>query len=116
MKQIELVIRTLENSTVVKEEVLSRFDCEDHLTEKEPLHFSGLCIDLIQHQISYEKKELPLTEKEYQELIWEKIKEINQQLPVFKHIKKISITTEPLIKTTTQKVKRQEEIKRILGK
>lgn len=64
MKQIELVIRTLENSTVVKEEVLSRFDCEDHLTEKEPLHFSGLCIDLIQHQISYEKKELPLTEKD----------------------------------------------------
>ena len=70
MKQIELVIRTLENSTVVKEEVLSRFDCEDHLTEKEPLHFSGLCIDLIQHQISYETKELPLTEKEYQVFVY----------------------------------------------
>lgn len=53
------------------------------------------------------------TEKEYQECIWEKVKDINQQLPVFKHIKKISITTEPLIKTTTQKVKRYEELKRV---
>ena len=71
MKQIELVIRTLENSTVVKEEVLSRFDCGNHLPEKEkPLHFSGLCIDLIQHQISFKKKELPLTEKEYQVFVY----------------------------------------------
>ena len=53
------------------------------------------------------------TEKEYQEIIWQKIKEINKELPVFKHIKKITITTEPLIKTTTQKVKRYEELKRI---
>lgn len=53
------------------------------------------------------------TEKEYQECIWDKVKDINQQLPVFKHIKKISITTEPLIKTTTQKVKRYEELKRV---
>ncbi len=53
------------------------------------------------------------TEKEYEKIIWEKIKEINQELPVFKHIKKITITTEPLIKTTTQKVKRYEELKRV---
>ena len=53
------------------------------------------------------------TEKEYQEIIWQKIKEINKELPVFKHIKKITITTEPLIKTTTQKVKRYEELKRV---
>ncbi len=52
-------------------------------------------------------------EKEYEKIIWEKIKEINQELPVFKHIKKINITTEPLIKTTTQKVKRYEELKRV---
>ena len=30
------------------------------------INYSGLCIDPIQHQVSYEKKELPLTEKEYQ--------------------------------------------------
>ena len=69
MKQIELVIRTLENSTVVKEEVLSRFDCEDHLTEKEPLHFSGLCIDLIQHQVYKGGLEIALTYTEFEILI-----------------------------------------------
>ena len=53
------------------------------------------------------------TEKEYKDNIWEEIKEINKQLPVFKHIKKITITTEPLIKTTTQKVKRYEELKKV---
>lgn len=50
-------------------------------------------------------------EKEIEEFMWQKIKEINKDLPVYKHIKKIKITTEPLIKTTTQKVKRYEELK-----
>ena len=50
-------------------------------------------------------------EDEIEEFIWEKIKELNKDLPVYKHIKKIKITTEPLIKTTTQKVKRYEELK-----
>lgn len=53
------------------------------------------------------------TQKEYQEEIWKRIKEINQTLPDYKHIKEISITKEPLIKTTTQKVKRFQEMKKI---
>ncbi len=53
------------------------------------------------------------TEKAYKDSIWEEIKDINKQLPVFKHIKHITITTEPLIKTTTQKVKRYEELKKV---
>lgn len=52
-------------------------------------------------------------EKEYQEIIWKEIKKINETLPVFKHIKKIQITTEELVKTTTQKVKRYEELKKL---
>ncbi len=53
------------------------------------------------------------TEKEYSDIIWKKIKEINKELPVFKHIKNITITTEPLMKTTTQKIKRYEELKKV---
>ena len=53
------------------------------------------------------------TEKEYQEILWNEIKEINKKLPIFKHIKNISITTQALAKTTTQKVKRYEELKSI---
>ena len=52
-------------------------------------------------------------ESEYKEAIWKEIKEINKQLPVFKHIKKIEITTQELEKTTTQKVKRYKELQKI---
>ena len=53
------------------------------------------------------------TPEEYKKLIWEDIKNINKELPTYKHIKEISITTEPLEKTTTQKVKRYVEMKKM---
>lgn len=54
------------------------------------------------------------TKKEYKELVWKDIKEINKELPVFKRIKELIITTEPLEKTTTQKIKRFKELDKIL--
>ena len=36
-------------------------------------------------------------------------------MPAYKYIREITVTDKELIKTTTQKVKRQEEIKKILG-
>lgn len=53
------------------------------------------------------------TEEEYKEEIWKEIKEINKNLPLFKHIKKIEITTKELEKTTTQKVKRYKELQKV---
>lgn len=50
---------------------------------------------------------------EYKQAIWEDIKEINRNLSVFKRIKELKITTEPLEKTTTQKIKRFKEIAKI---
>lgn len=55
------------------------------------------------------------TEKELYEIIWNKIKELNKTFPRYKHIQKMILTKEELIKTTTKKVKRQEEMKRILA-
>ena len=49
-----------------------------------------------------------------QSKIWSDIKQINTKLTTFKHIKKLIVTDEPMIKTTTAKVKRFEEIKKIL--
>ena len=43
------------------------------------------------------------------------IKEINKTFPPYKYIKNMILTDQELIKTTTQKIKRQEEIKKILG-
>ena len=51
---------------------------------------------------------------DYHSIIWEDIKKINKTMPTYKYIRHLIITTEELIKTTTQKVKRQDEIARIL--
>lgn len=46
---------------------------------------------------------------------WNLIKnQINKKMPTYKYLKNVIITEEPLIKTTTNKVKRFEEIKKIL--
>ena len=54
------------------------------------------------------------TEEKLREKIWQDIKEINKELPTYQHIKNIIVTDEPMIKTTTAKVKRYEEIKKII--
>ena len=53
------------------------------------------------------------TDEELKDILWEKIKEVNLTFPKYKHIKKLLVTHEELIKTTTKKVKRQEEMKKI---
>ncbi len=53
--------------------------------------------------------------EELREELWLLIKtRINKKMPTYKYIKNLIITEEPLIKTTTNKVKRHEEIKRIM--
>lgn len=55
-----------------------------------------------------------MDEEEIKELIWKEIKKINSGMSNYKHIKKLIITDEPMIKTTTQKIKRYEEIAKII--
>lgn len=55
-----------------------------------------------------------ISEEELKETIWKDIKEINTKLTNYKHIKNLIITDEPMIKTTTNKVKRKEEMKKII--
>ena len=54
-----------------------------------------------------------ISEDDLKEIIWKDIKKVNSTLANYKHIKKLIITDEPMIKTTTQKVKRFEEIKKL---
>ena len=61
-----------------------------------------------------EEKYAGKTEDELYQIIWEQIKELNKSFPRYKHIQKLILTDEELIKTTTKKVKRQEEMKKIL--
>lgn len=53
-------------------------------------------------------------ENELKEIIWKEVKKVNKTMPAYKYIREISITDKELIKTTTQKVKRFEEIKTVI--
>ena len=54
------------------------------------------------------------TDNEIYSVLNNKIKEINKTMPAYKSIRGIYLSEEPLIKTTTSKIKRQEEIKTIV--
>lgn len=51
------------------------------------------------------------TEEELRKIAWEKIKEVNSGFPKYKHIQKLMTSHTELIKTSTKKIKRFEEIK-----
>lgn len=72
-------------------------------------------------KIVYDKDEIKdilgyINEDDIYKYMKQKISEINQNMPAYKHIRGIIVTDEELIKTTTAKVKRHEEIAKILGK
>ena len=56
-----------------------------------------------------------IKKEELENIIWQKIKEINKTFPPYKYIKNMILTDEELIKTTTKKVKRNEELKKLGG-
>ena len=72
MEQIEIILRTTASSGKVTERLLAKFDTEKPATESDKvLQYSGLRIDPVQHQISYQGKVLPLTETyEFQTLVY----------------------------------------------
>lgn len=73
-----------------------------------------ICAKIVYKEETMKELYPDLKEQDYEPKIWEEVKKVNQTLSDFKHIKKITITTEPLIKTTTQKVRRAQELERTL--
>ena len=71
----------------------------------------------IQYNKEYIEKNMNgISEKELYDIAWNDIKKINQTLPTYKYIKKLFLTDEEMIKTTTAKIKRFKEIEKILEK
>lgn len=74
---------------------------------------------ILNAKIVYNKDEVAekmgdITEEKLKEFYWNKIKTVvNKKMPTYKYVKNIVITDEALIKTTTNKVKRFEEIKKM---
>lgn len=51
------------------------------------------------------------SEFDIKDVLWKEVKKINKTMPKYKYIKQIAVTDVELIKTTTRKVKRFEEMK-----
>ena len=63
MEQIEIILRSTDPTGKVTEQLLAKFDTEKPATESdEVLEYSGLCIDSLRHQASYQGQEISLTE------------------------------------------------------
>ena len=72
-----------------------------------------LCAKIIYDKEMLKQLKGEKTEEEYKEMFWEQIKEMNKGLPIYKKIKNITLSTEELAKTTTHKIKRYEELKKV---
>lgn len=71
-----------------------------------------LSVKVVYNEEYIKEKHSDIAEEKLKEIIWNDIKEINKKLPNYKHIKNLIITNEPMIKTTTAKIKRFEELKK----
>ena len=85
-------------------------------------------LDLAQESMVYEKDDRicakivystdnplikDMSEDDIHASIEKSIKELNKNLPIYKYIREFTLSNEPLIKTTTQKIKRHEEMSKI---
>ena len=73
-----------------------------------------VAIKVVYNQDKAKEKYGDISEEELYNKIWNQIKDVNKTLPPYKYIKHMILTDKPLIKTTTQKIKRKEEIKTVL--
>ena len=55
-----------------------------------------------------------ITEDEIKDKVWNWVKEINKTMPKYKYVKKLILTDEELVKTTTLKIKRNIEMEKIM--
>ena len=103
--EIEMIINRLEE---VKECIVYGIpDTKDENDVK-------LSVKIVYDKDVIDEKYPNVSKEGLEDIIWQKIKEINKTFPPYKYIKNMILTDQELIKTTTQKVKRNEEIKILL--
>ena len=72
-----------------------------------------ICAKLVYDPETVKEKYNEEDEDKIQEALWQEVKKVNKTMPAYKYIREIKVTTKDFIKTTTQKIKRQEEMKNI---
>ena len=101
-EEIELLINNL---PYVSESMVFGYPKEDDVMLSVKITYNEEYVKNSMNDISYD---------ELYKTIWNDIKEINKTLPTYKYLKKLFLTNEEMIKTTTAKVKRFQEIEKIL--
>ena len=75
-----------------------------------------LSVKVVYSKDKVKEKYGDISEEEIRNIIWDRIKnEVNTTVPRYKHIMNMILTDQELIKTTTKKVKRNEEMKVIMN-
>ena len=74
-----------------------------------------LSVKVVYNEDTVKEKYGEISEKEIYDIIWKQIKDLNSTFPTYKHIKGLIISKEELIKNSSKKVKRFEEMKVILN-
>ena len=105
-EELELLINRLE---LVEESMVFGLPSEEDKNDVK------LSVKIVYNQEVVKEKYADKTEDELYQIIWNEIKELNKTFPNYKHIKNMILTKEELIKTTTKKIKRFEEMKVILN-
>ncbi len=104
-EELEMLVNRLD---IVKESMVYGLPDKDDKNDIDP------AIKIVYDKEIAKERYSDKTQDELFEIIWNEIKEINKTLPKYKYIKHMILTDEDLIKTTTNKIKRQEELKLIL--
>lgn len=104
-EELEILVNRLE---LVEESMVFGFPSKEDETDVK------VSVKIVYNKEVVKEKYNDKSEEELYQIIWEQIKELNKSFPRYKHIQKMFLTNEELIKTTTKKVKRQEEMKKIL--
>ena len=103
-EELETIINRLE---LVSESMLFG------LPDKQDKNDVKLSVKIVYDKEIVKEKYPEKTEEEVYQIIWQQVKEINKGFPRYKHIQNVILTDKELIKTSTKKVKRQEEMKLI---
>ena len=98
-EELELLVNTI---PLVKESMVYGIGKDEDLK-------LAVRVTLNEEFIEHEYKERP-TDKQFHDMIWKSIKDINRTLTTYKAIKKLIVKKEDFVKTTTMKSKRKDEL------
>lgn len=113
------VIVLKNGKNIYPDEIESLINRLDYVSESMVFGFPKEDDLIVSAKIVYNKEYISekysnISKEELEEMIWQDVKVINGTVAGYQHVKKIIVTDEPLIKTTTAKVKRFVEIQKTI--